>query len=373
MATNRTSVLQLIKCLNQGGAERLLTTMVTQGDHSRFRYEVAVVRSDMRALAGELEAAGVPVHDLGARSDFDLTWTVRLRRLLAESRFDVVHAHLPYTAALGRAVARTLPAARQPGLVCTHHSFWPRTALLMRGLGLATARWDDVSIAVSESNRATLPSAIRDRTRVILHGIDMEVVRAAAADTPDLRSSLGIPVDHAVVVSVANLRAQKGYPTLLQAARAMVDAGVPVTFLALGYGPLEAELAAEHRRLGLEDRFRFLGRRADALSFIAAGDVFVLASDWECMPVVVMEAFALGTPVVATAVGELPAVIDDGVNGLLVPPGRPDLLSAALQRLIEQPDLGMRLARAADDVVERFDVRRANAEVEAVYAELAAR
>src|SRR3954449_5826789 len=112
MAHNRIPVLQLIKCLDHGGAERLMTTMVTQGDRSRFRYEVAFVRSEMRGLVGELEAAGVPVHDLGARSDLDLAWTGRLRRLLEQERFEVVHAHLPYTAVLGRAVSRTLPAVR---------------------------------------------------------------------------------------------------------------------------------------------------------------------------------------------------------------------------------------------------------------------
>jgi glycosyltransferase involved in cell wall biosynthesis len=371
MADNRIPVLQLIKCLDHGGAERLLTTMVTRGDRSRFCYEVAFVRSEMRGLVAELETAGVRVHDLGATSDLDLAWTLRLRRLLTRRRFEVVHAHLPYTAVLGRAVARTLPAARRPRLVYTEHSFWPHNAWVVRSLGLATSRWDDVTIAVSQSNRAALPGPIRRRTRVIVHGVDMDEVRATQA--VDLRSMLGIPRDHVLVVSVANLRAQKGYPTLLQAARQVVDVGLPVTFLALGSGPLEADLLAEHRRLGLAERFRFLGQRADALTFIASSDVLVLASDYECMPVVVMEAFALGTPVVATAVGELPAVIEDGVDGLLVPPGRPDLLATALRRLVEHPDLRTRLAEAARGAGERFDARRATADVEAVYAELVRR
>jgi glycosyltransferase involved in cell wall biosynthesis len=371
MAHDRIPVLQLIKCLDHGGAERLMTSMVTQGDRSRFGYEVAFVRSRMRGLVGELEAVGVPVHDLGAGSDLDLAWTVRLRRLLTQGRFEVMHAHLPYAAVLGRVVARTLPAARRPRLVYTEHSLWQHNALVVRCLGLGTSRWDDVSIAVSHSNRAALPAAIRNRTRVILHGIDVAGVRAAAAQAGDIRSAMSIPEEHVVVVSVANLRAQKGYPTLLQAARAMVDAGLPVSFLAIGSGPLEVDLVTEHRRLALGDRFRFLGQRADAVPLIASSDVLVLASDYECMPVVVMEAFALGTPVVATAVGDLPAVIQDGVNGLLVPPGRPDLLAAALRRLVQQPDLRARLAKAAQGAVERFDVRRASADVEAVYSQLA--
>lgn len=371
MTSHPIPVLQLIKCLDHGGAERLLTTMVIRGDHCRFRYEVAFVRTEMRGLVGDLRNAGVTVHDLGARSDLDLAWTIRLRRLLAGGRFEVVHAHLPYTAILGRTIARTLPVTRRPRLVYTEHSLWPHNAPLTRWLCRATSGWDDASIAVSESNRETLPEAIRRRTRVIVHGVDIDEVRAA--DRRDIRSMLDIPPDHLVVVSVANLRSQKGYPTLLRAARMIVDEGLPVTFLALGSGPLEAELLAEHQRLGLADRFRFLGPRADALSFIASSDVLVLASDYECMPVVVMEAFVLGTPVVATAVGELPAVVHDGVDGLLVQPGRPELLAAALRQLVDRPDVRARLAEAARETGERFDVRRATAEVEAVYAGLAHR
>src|SRR6476620_10033395 len=104
MADDPIPVLQLIKCLDHGGAERLMTTMVIRGDRSRFAYEVAFVRSQMRGLVGELEAAGVPVHDLGAANDLDLAWTARLRKLLTRRRFKVVHAHLPYTAVLGRTV-----------------------------------------------------------------------------------------------------------------------------------------------------------------------------------------------------------------------------------------------------------------------------
>jgi glycosyltransferase involved in cell wall biosynthesis len=371
MAEDPIPVLQLIKCLDRGGAERLLTTMVTRGDRTRFDYEVAFVRSDMRGLVGELEAAGIPVHDLGAESDFDLGWTVRLRKLLSRRRFEVMHAHLSYAATLGRVVVRSLPPARRPRLVYTEHSHWPHLHRVVRGLGVATSRLDDVSIAVSHSNRAALPETIRRRTRVIVHGVDVDAVRGAGAEDRDIRSELGIPRDHVVVVSVANLRVPKGYPTLLQAAASMVGAGLPVTFLALGSGPLEAELLAEHRRLRLEDSFRFLGQRGDAPSFMAGGDVLVLASDYECMPVVVMEAFALGTPVVATAVGELPEVVVDGVNGLLVPPQRPDLLAAALRRLVEQPELRAQLAEGARASIDPFDVRRTGADVEAVYAQLA--
>jgi glycosyltransferase involved in cell wall biosynthesis len=326
----------------------------------------------MSGLVGELRRSGVPVHDLGARGDFDLAWLWRLRQLLVKRRFDIVHAHLPYAAGLGRVAVRTMHPGRRPRFVYTEHSLWDRNTLVTRVLGRATSRWDDASIAVAESNRAALPCSIRQRTRVIVHGIDLAQTVADATRGPSIRTELGVPPDHLIVVSVANLRLQKAYPVLLAAARSLVDAGVQVTFLAAGSGPMEAELRAQHRRLGLGDRFRFLGQRADAPALIAASDVLVLASDFECMPVVVMEAFALGTAVVATSVGDVPLVVEDGVNGILVPPGRADRLAAALRRVLEDPGLRVALAAAGAVAAGRFDALRTIA-VETVYGEVLAR
>ncbi len=124
----RPRILLLIKGLGLGGAERLLVDVVGAGDQDRFEYEVAYVLDDQRALVASLEGSGVPVHGLGATASADLRWTVALRRLLAERRYDVVHAHLPYTAAFGRLVALTLPRGRRPALVYTEHSLWDKAA-----------------------------------------------------------------------------------------------------------------------------------------------------------------------------------------------------------------------------------------------------
>lgn len=367
VADGELRVLQLIKCLDRGGAEELVTAMVTAAGPSNCSYDVAFVRSDMHRLAGRI-AAAVPVHDLGASSDLDLRWLVRLRRLLSRQRYDVLHLHLPYAAGLSRLVVRTLPRRRRPLVVYTEHSYWPRNGRLTRLLGRATSHLDDVSIAVSASTRAGLPAGMRRRTEVVMHGIDTTKLAEDASASTEVRRRLSIPDTHQVVVTVANLRPQKGYRTLLAAARSVISTGRPVTFLAAGHGPIEPELTAERDRLGLGDCFRFLGQRDDVAALVAAADVFVLASDWECMPVAVMEAFALGTPVVATAVGELPAVIDDGVNGLLVPHGDPERLAAAIERVLADESVRTTLAREGARTSEMFDVTRARRAVEGTYA-----
>lgn len=368
--SRRLRILQLIKGLDAGGAERLLTTMIRHRDAERFEYEVAYVRDGLDALVPEL-AGSVAVHDLGARGDFDLRWLLRLRRLLtAGEPFDVIHTHLPYPASLCRLVTQTVPRNRRPLLVHTDHSFWPELSIVTRVLVRATAGLDDVSLSVSQANRGLLPRRIRARSRVLVHGIDLAAAQEAASAPSEIRAELGLEPGDQLVVTAASLTRQKGYPTLLDAAESFTGSAPAVVFAAAGSGPLGAELRARAAPLG--DTFRFLGFRPDAVALIAAADVFVLASDWECMPVAVMEAIAVGTPIVVTAVGELPALFEDGVEALVVPPGHPGLLAAAIRRVTSDPALGARLAAAAAARAAEFDVRRAASSVEDIYTGLAA-
>jgi glycosyltransferase involved in cell wall biosynthesis len=177
--------------------------------------------------------------------------------------------------------------------------------------------------------------------------------------------------DEVLSLTVANLRRNKDYPTLLRAARAALDAEPRLRFAAVGQGPLAQEVAALHATLGLGDRFLLLGFRRDVHDLMAAADVFTLSSAHEGLPVAVMEAFAHGLPVVATAVGGLPQQVTDGAQGLLVPPGRPEALADALLTLARDPGMRARMGTAALSRAADYDIRRAVREQEGVYAELA--
>ena len=185
-----------------------------------------------------------------------------------------------------------------------------------------TASLDDATVAVSEDVRTTMGRRA-EHTEVIAHGIDVDGVRSHLHERDAVRAELGIGDDELLAVTVANLREKKGYPVLLDAARRVVDAGAPVRFVAAGQGPLEAELRARITELDLGARFGLLGYVPNAARLVAGGDVFVLASQHEGLPLAVMEALALGVPVVATRVGGIPELVEDGTSGLLVPAGRP--------------------------------------------------
>jgi len=372
----RPRVLLLIKGLGMGGAERLLTGVVAAADRDHFDYEVAYVLTDQDALVPAVEAAGVPVHALGGTASADLRWTLALRRLLRTGRYDVLHAHLPYTAAFGRLVALSLPRRRRPVLVYTEHSLWNKAALLTKALNRATVGADRALVVVSAAARDALPRSLRARARVIVHGVDpapfVALRRQGDAVRREVRAEIGVADGDALALTVANVRSEKGYDVLLAAARLSAAAQDPVAFVAVGRGPLEAELVAAARQATLAGRFHFLGPRTDTARLMTGADVFVLPSHQEGLPVALMEAMTAGLPVVATAVGGVPDVVTDGVEGLLVPPGRPDLLAAAVGRLARDASLRAGLAAASLARSAVFDVGGAARAIESVYDELLA-
>lgn len=370
----RKRVLLVIKGLGRGGAERLLVDMVAQGSGD-FSYEVAYILNRYDDLVPALNAIGTSVHALGATRDFDLRWISRLRRILLQRHYDIVHFHLPYSAALGRLATLTLPARERPKTLYTEHSQWNLAAVLLRIANRATSPLDDALIVVSESGRDALPRSLRSRANVIVHGIDLSTSPQMRANRASIRSTvrteLGIGHDEILVLTVANLRAEKGYEVLMSAAADLLARGNMARFLSVGTGPLADALRSRHDELGLGDHFRFLGQRDDVLRIMTAADVFVLASHFEGLPVTIMEATSVGLPVVATSVGEIPRLLTHDVDALLVPPARPRELAQSLERVITDADLRNRLSdRSIERSTELFEVSAAIRKVEAIYRSL---
>lgn len=360
-------VLTLVKGLDQGGAESLVLVGARHRDRQAATHQVAYLSASHRQLVGALEAEGVPVTCLAPGSVLDLRWVGRLRRAMAEAQ--VVHAHSPVPAVAARLVARTLPAGRRPRLVTTEHNVWASHHHVTRLAERVTFGLDDAHLAVSEAVRASLPPGRRSRVEVVVAGVDLPAVRAQA-DREAVRRELGVG-DHEVLVgTIANLRPQKGYPDLLRAARSVVDQAPAARFVAVGRGPQEAELAALHRELGLGDRFTLLGHRSDAVRLLSGFDVFCLASHHEGLPVALMEALALGVPVVATRAGGIPELVTDGRDGRLVPVGAVGALTAAL--VAEVTDDVARKAHAdhAADTGATLSIETSVRHAEALYRHL---
>lgn len=368
-------VLLVIKCLGYGGAERLLVDMVGTADRSRVDYEVAYVLRDQDALVPAILAGATPVHALGAAHNADLRWMAALRRLLVARRYDLVHFHLPYAAALGQVVVASLPRSKRPGLLYTEHSLWDQARLVNRILLRCSMGSEERLVAVSEASYNALPPSLQLRATTVVHGVDLSLSNSLIARRADLRARLRSELvaddDELVFVTVANLRPEKGYDVLLQAAQAIANSEPPIRVVAVGRGPLRDVLRARHVELDLGDRFQFLGQRDDVPQILAGADAFVLPSRHEGLPVALMEAMSVGLPIVASCVGGIPQALEDEVDALLVPPGDPCVLAQAMKRLASDPGLRARLGRHAKLRSPMFDIAEANRIVGDIYLQVA--
>jgi glycosyltransferase involved in cell wall biosynthesis len=364
-------VLWLVKGLGVGGIERLLCWTAAAREDASFDCEAAYVLRQADDLVDELGRTRVLVHSLGAADELDLGWPLRLRRLLEERSFDIVHFHSPYVAGVARLVIRTMSEGDRPRTMSTEHNVWSDFPLPTRALNAATFPMDAAHVAVSRAVRESVVRRFRNHVEVVTQGVPVDDVRRHLRRREEARRQLAVGPDVVVAGTVANLRPPKGYPDLLVAAKRLVDRNLPVQFLAVGRGAQEAELLRLHHQLGLGDRFRFLGYRDDATDVLAACDLFVLSSVYEGIPVAVLEALAMGLPVVATSVGTVPDVVTDGVEGRLVPPRRPELLASVIEAVVADPVRRREMAEAAYGKGTELDIRNTTARVEEIYREVA--
>jgi glycosyltransferase involved in cell wall biosynthesis len=367
-------VLWLVKGLGLGGAERLLADALPLHDPGRFQIEVAYLVAWKRQLAGQLERLGATVHCLGMRSNLGVASMLpRLRRLLRERRIDLVHAHLPMAGVVARLAARGTGVP----VVYTEHNlqerYHPATRLANRLTFGMNARVFAVSEAVAGSLRAQ-GLVKKAAVEVVRSGVPVGEVLAEGNRCAAVRADLGIPREAEVVGTVAVFREQKRLADWIDVARRVCAQRAGVVFLLAGDGPEMPLVRREAARSGLGDRLLVPGFRSDGRAVIGALDLFLMTSAYEGLPIALLEAMALGKPVVATAVGGIPEAVTDGREGFLHGVGETGALAAAVLRLLGDDVLrqGMAaLARAT--AAERFSLDRSIRAIETVYEQLAVR
>lgn len=374
----RVLTLSLSAGSGYGGAEKLAFEFALRLDPERFASYLCTIRAPAPAQrrsegrdAQALERGGVRVLTLDQRGPVLLTpraWA-RLYALMARESIDVVHAHMPRASVPGALLARL---ARVPVVVSHEHGSALEGKRLRTFLDReVVARLSTTMIAVSEWDRRNLIAHERipaELIRVLANGIDSN--EATAPGRPELTRTAGVQL----IGAVGRLYPEKGYAYLIEAVALLRDSGYGVHCVILGEGPQAGELGALIERLGVGDQVQLLGRRDDVGSVLRELDVAVLCSIREGSPLAMLEYMAAGAPIVATAVGGVPELIDDGVHGLLVAGADPRALRDGIARLLDDRALAERLGAAARARrAAEFDLDGLMRRVEELYDELLAR
>jgi glycosyltransferase involved in cell wall biosynthesis len=362
-------VVHVITKLDVGGAQETALNILTGLDRETFApcLVCGLETGSTGSLHHEARRRGVEVHvvpSLVRRLSplRDLAAGYQLWRFMKRVGPDVVHTHSSKAGVLGRAAAHLAGTA-----VVVHSvhgwSFRPyqpawvqRLAVLAERLMATTC---DLLVVVAEADRREgLKRGVGtpEQYRVIRNGVAINRIAAAGASAATVRRQLGVPAGSPLVGSVMRLAPPKDPGTFLRAV-ALVASNRPDTrFAVIGDGPGRHDAEALAVELGVSDQVIFAGVRRDVAEVLGALDLFVLSSTSEGLPRVVVEAMAAGVPVVASDVGGVSEVVDDGVTGRLVPPADPDALAAAMLDVLDHPRTSGQLARSARAAIAGHDL-----------------
>ena len=342
--------------LKTGGLERILTDIARHHD-SVETVPVFLAMREVGRFADEIRRTGCPVHLLQPAGR--IGQISQMVRLFREGRFDVVHTHNTYPHLYASLAARL---AGVPVVVNTRHGQRAGHGWKSRTQFRWASHLIDRIIAVSDDAARLCVEADGVAARKVIriwNGIDLGDF------------SFTGPAAAPIAISVARLSAEKDFPTLLRAVALAIREVPDLQLKLVGDGPERANLEGLTRELGITSCVEFLGERTDVPNLLAQAGFFVSSSLTEGISLTLLEAMAVGLPVVATAVGGNPEIVAVGVTGQLVPPADPESLAQAIVTMCHNEAHWSALGQAGRDrVAEHFEVRRMASDYERLYRKL---
>jgi glycosyltransferase involved in cell wall biosynthesis len=373
----------VVNNLDVGGLEKLVVSLLNSLDRDRFKPHL-ICLDGAGKMAADVDLPeenrlvlerkdGIRLPFLGVSVDPSRLY--KIRRFVQAKQIAVLHAHNIGPLIYAGVATRIIPMRRRPQVVYSDHN----QLFSMTPSRARRARWylklADQIVAVSENLQRTLTEDLQapaGRVRVLYNGVDS--LKFAHVDRYKVRRELGIADDEFVVGSAVVLSQHKGMSYLLDAIPAVLAQAPTTRFVIAGDGPIRASLEEKARVLGFGDRLIFIGHRTDIPDVVSAFDAYVLPSLTEGLPLSLLEALAAGNPIVCTRVGGNPEIVEDGVNGYLVPPGDSAALTDAILRLGADPEFrAVVRERNMKKFSERFTLRSMVDGHTRLFGDLAAR
>jgi L-malate glycosyltransferase len=396
-------ILHIIKGLGRGGAERLLVSTIRQ--HSKhYAFDVVYFLPEKNHLQKELESLGCTVTCLSSSNVLSMVSQLpALVKIIRANHYDILHAHLPWAGIVARLAGKITGVK----VVYTEHNLFNRYNVVTRVISKLTFGWQHTVIAVSDKVKEVLEREVNPTVpvRVINNGVDveefsvtgfrlpvagsvekMEGVEVGDTDPSVLLHDVGNQFDPSVlrtpplkgeekknkkkivIGTVTALTEQKRMDRWIRIAE-KVSAKIPeCAFVIVGDGVLREELHAWAKALVEQKKLVLPGQTNDPVSWLAHIDIFLMSSDFEGLPVSLLEAMAMQCVPVVTNVGGIPAVVEQGVNGFMVETEQEEEAVLHIITLAQDEVLRKRMGTAArKTVVEKYSVTRMVGELEEVY------
>ncbi|MCC8358737.1 glycosyltransferase [Salinimicrobium sediminilitoris] len=362
-------VLHIIKSLGRGGAEMLLPETLKLHDQEKFEFHYLYFLSWKDQMVEAIKAAG------GKVTCFEASGNIRLmlqhKKVLTycrKEKIDLIHCHLPWAGFLGRSVHFRLKIP----LLYTEHNMQERYHPVTRTINKLTFNYQSAAIGVSNDVSNSIEHNIKPKIPVItlLNGVNTDAFVRCPGAGEDIRNQLGIPADSIVIGNVAVFRFQKRIVEWLEVFKDLSKNNNRVYGIVVGAGPLEDEIKAEAKKLGLEGKVFFPGLITEVKPYFSMMDIFMMSSSFEGLPIALLEAMSMECAVVSTNAGGIKEVITDKKDGLLCDVEEWQSLSNLCQVLIEDEAKLLDLKKAARmKVVLDFSLVRMVKELEDLYVD----
>ena len=383
---NQLHVAHVIETLGPGGAERLLYTNLKHLDPQRIVNTVITVYSHATHWVEPIKELGITVVNLNCRGPRDIPKGIStLRNWLRTNRPDLIHSHLWAANVISRLAGRltgvpVISSVHNPDHEPQAWADGADVSLIKRHAAKVLDRWtanlgSAKMIAVSDYVRRSAARDLHyslDSIELVYNPFDVDLIKTSGGKSrAELLREWNLPPDSLILLNVARVSPQKG---LLYALRALPDIlrQHPLVHL-VSVGSTSdarwtAQLKSEAEALGVADRFHMLGAQPNVVDFLRASDIFIFPSLYEGLGIALIEAMAAGCVCVASDTGPIPEVVEHGKDGILVPPGRPDALSRAVNELLSDPAKRAELSEAAkQSAFRKFQPRESAERLISIY------
>jgi L-malate glycosyltransferase len=361
------NVLHIIKSLGRGGAEMLLPETLRLHDQAKYEFHYIYFLPWKDQMVGAIRENGGVVSCLSAANNIQILLKARaILQYIRKHNIQLVHCHLPWAGVVGRIVYKLSGVP----VVYTEHNKQERYHGLTRWMNRLTFNWQTAAIAVSKDVAESIDNNIHPRipVREILNGVNVDAFQRSHEAGMKLKQQLGVPQDAVVIGTLAVFRFQKRIKEWLEVFATVSSRYPNVVGVIVGDGPLKAEIEQHRKALGLEERVIMPGLQTEVKPWFSAMDIFMMTSQFEGLPIALLEAMSMECAIATTDAGGVKEVVKHEQNGLVVPVENWKELEEQVAFLVNNPVQRKSLAKEGRARVEAaFGMKRMVRELEDLY------